>query len=265
MKRIILLGLALASFFSLSTASAQNYNFLSVTGNNVPGPGATSQFTSSNYPGVINVTHAFSQGGFGMLYDNQNALLFPSGFPTLFPMSGPIQGHLVSTNYNHQSTVTFTFVNYPATDTIFGIWNATNRTSAPPYRLQYVDSNNVLGPPIAFQPYQAVNNNNEDNTLGPAGHQNLDMNLATGVISAGAVLQAGGTHTNAAFWRIPAGTQQIIVHGMLGPSLNGEPDDGVGYYFADRKIPEPAGFVLAAVGAAALAARRKSPLASKTT
>jgi hypothetical protein len=210
-----------------SVFAAPMYDFLTVTGNNVAGNGAMSQFTSPNGLGVINVTHSFSPGGFNTMNDNNNNLIFPSGFPINFPGTGQVQGHLASTNYNHQSTVTFTF-NYTVSDTVFGIWNATSRTTTPPYRLEIIDSNGMLGPPTSFIPFGV----NEDNTL-QAAHQNINMNLATGVISAGAVIQNGGTHTDAEFWKIPKGIKQIIVHGNLGPSTNGEPDDGVGYYFAE--------------------------------
>jgi hypothetical protein len=210
-----------------SVLAAPMYDFLTVTGNNVAGNGAMSQFKSPNGLGVINVTHSFSPGGFNTMNDNNNNLIFPSGFPINFPGTGQVQGHLASTNYNHQSTVTFTF-NYTVSDTVFGIWNATNRTTSPPYRLEIVDSNGMLGPPTSFIPFGV----NEDNTL-QAAHQNINMNLSTGVISAGAVIQGGGTHTDAEFWKIPKGIKQIIVHGNLGPSTNNEPDDGVGYYFAE--------------------------------
>jgi hypothetical protein len=68
---------------------------------------------------------------------------------------------------------------------------------------------------------------------------------------AGALLNAGGTHMDAAFFdNIPAGTKQIIVYGNLAPlNLIG---DGVGYYFAEV-VPEPSSFVLCGLGLAALA------------
>jgi hypothetical protein len=229
-RRQLALALAIAATAAYATSSdaASTYDFLTVTGNGVAGPGAMSLFTSINNLGTISVTHAFSPGGFGTQYDNQNSLIFPSGFPVNFPGSGQVQGHLASTTYNHQSTVTFNLMNYNALDTVFGIWNTTSETANPPYRLEIIDSNSVLGAPTTFVPFGV----NEDNTL-QAGKFNLNMNLATGVISAGALINNGGTHTNAKFWKIPNGTKQIIVHGNLGPSLNGEPNDGVGYYFAD--------------------------------
>ncbi len=242
--------LAIALAGATSASLAATYSFLTVSGNGISGNAATSQFTGTN--GVINVTHAFSSGGFS-INDNQNGLIFPSGFPINFPGTGQVQGHLASTNYNHQSTVTFILTNYSASDTVFGIWNATNRTTLPPYRLEMIDSNSILGPPTTFQPFGT---GNEDNTL-LAGHQNLDMNLTTGVISAGAVINASGTHTNAGFWKIPKGIKQIIVHGDLGPALNGEPDDGVGYYFAERVVPEPGTCLLLVSSVVGLALGRR--------
>ena len=61
---------------------------------------------------------------------------------------------------------------------------------------------------------------------------------AAGDILTGAMINAGGTHTNAAFWDkliLGTGTTKIVVHGSLTPLNN--IGDGVGYYFAELVIP----------------------------
>jgi hypothetical protein len=218
-----------------SLARAVQYNFLpcATTG------AATSKYTSLNLNGVINVTDTFSPGGAGGA-DNNNALIFPSQFTTLFPGTGQVQGHLAQTVYNHTSQVTFDLTAYTlSSSTVFGIWNTTDEVTAPPggppvYQVQLLDAANNLKPPITFNLI-----GNQDNTTQVAGRHQLLMNLSTGEITFGALLNAGGTHTDAAFWdNIPLGTKEIIVNGNLPPLNN--IGDGVGYYFAEVAIPEPA-------------------------
>ena len=78
----------------------------------------------------------------------------------------------------------------------------------------------------------------------------MQLNTATGDITAPTLINAGGTHTDAMFFDgIPTGTQQIIVTANL-PPLN-TIGDGVGYYFAEV-VPEPSSFVLCALGLVSL-------------
>src|SRR4051794_31844458 len=75
------LAIATATIFVASTSvSFAAYSFLSVSGNNVGGNAAISQFTGTN--GVISVTHMFSAGGNGP-DDNNNPLIFPSNFTSI--------------------------------------------------------------------------------------------------------------------------------------------------------------------------------------
>ena len=128
-------------------SSAATYDFLTVTGNGIPGNAAFSQFNSSNGNGFINVRHNFSPGGAGA-DDNDNPLIFPSQFTTLFPGTGQVQGHLAQTVYNQTSTITFDLSNYSVSNTtVFGIWNITNEVTPPPggpavYRVEMLDAGN---------------------------------------------------------------------------------------------------------------------------
>jgi hypothetical protein len=229
-------------FLGSTTALAVQYSFLNVASTGT----ATSQFTSGYGNGVINVSHVFSPGGAGAS-DNINTAIFPSSFPTLFPGTGLVQGHLAQTVYSHTSVVTFDLTAYNLSPTtVFGIWNTTDEVPLPAYRVELIDSLNNPVPPATFSLI-----GNEDNATQVQGRHQLVLNTATGDIVAGALLNAGGTHMDAAFFdNIPAGTKQIIVYGNLAPlNLIG---DGVGYYFAEV-VPEPSSFVLCGLGLAALA------------
>lgn len=242
------LGLTIACL-TTSVASAANYDFMTITGNGTgQGNNATSLFTSVNMLGTINVTHSFSPIVPNFLgpgpRDNDNPALFPSNFSGLFAGATSVQGHLAMTQYgktvnnapvNSTSTVTFNLMNYNSQNTIFGIWNTTTEANQPPYRLEYLNANNVLGPPTNAWQYLG---NTQNLGSGVNGTNDLVMNLTNGNISAGASVpnsppQAQYVHTNAAFWRIPAGTQKIIVHGNLSVINGNTEGDGVGYYFAD--------------------------------
>ena len=232
----IVLATAIAFLGSTSASLATTYDFLTVASTGT----ATSQFTSQNGNGVINVSHVFSLGGAGGS-DNINTAIFPSAFPTLFPGTGQVQGHLAQTVYNETSVVTFDLTNYALSpSTVFGIWNTTDEVALPAYRVELIDS---LNNPVAPTTFNLIGN--EDNQPQVAGRHQLVMNTLTGDLLTGALLNANGTHTDAAFWdNIPAGTKQIIVYGNL-PSLNNI-GDGVGYYFAE--VPEPSSFVLCGLG-----------------
>ena len=240
---------AVVVFLGSPKTSLALYSFLTVTGNGIGGNAATSQFTGTN--GVINVTHAFSPGGAGGA-DNNNALLTPSQFTTLFPGTGIVKGHLAQTVYGppggvHTSDVTFDFAGYTLTpNTVFGIWNTTTELAQPfTYKVTVIDGSNNPQAPSTFNLI-----GNQDNTgFGqPAGKHQLVMNAA-GEILTGAQINAGGTHTNAAFWDnliLGTGTTKIVVHGNLTP-LN-TIGDGVGYYFAELVIPEPTSVAILAIG-----------------
>lgn len=245
-SRRLALAMAIVFLGSTSASLAATYDFLTVTGNGIGGNSATSQFTSSNGNGFINVTHLFSSGGAGGA-DNNNTLIFPSQFTTVFPGTGQVQGHLAQTVYNHTSVVTFDLTNYNlSTSTIFGMWNTTDEVTppvggAPVYQIQLIDSSNVQVNPTTFNVY-----GKQDNQTQVAGKHEMDMNPATGEITPGLLINAGGIHTSATFWdNIPTGTKQIIVYGDLPPLNN--IGDGVGYYFAEV-VPEPSSFVLSALG-----------------
>jgi len=231
-------------FFGSTTASLAAYSFLPVSGNwPFSGNAATSQFTSLYGNGVINVTHAFSAGGAGP-DDNNNALI-PSQFTTSFPGTGVVQGHLAQTMYGSTSIVTFDLTGYNlSSSTVFGMWNITDETTQPPYRLELIDAGNNPQFPTTFNIAAS-----QDNQIQVQGRHQLVMNNATGVISAGATINGGiGIHTNAVFWdTIPTGTKKIIVYGNLTPIPGNLQGDGVGYYFAEL-TPEPCSFTLAAFG-----------------
>jgi hypothetical protein len=225
---------------SLSLAAVfPGYQFLTVAGN-FPLNGNATQTTFSGTNGVIKVTHNFPNGGVGVS-DNDNNAISPSQFTTMFPGTGTVQGHLAQTVYAHTSVVTFDMTGYTITpDTAFGIWNTTDEVTAPAggnpvYRVQLLDSSNLVQNPSTFS-YMG----NQDNQTQVQGRHSLVMNTGTGEITFGGTINGGiGTHTDAAFWRrIPFGTKQINVYADL-PQLN-TIGDGVGYYFAELKVPEPA-------------------------
>jgi hypothetical protein len=230
---------------STSIASALTYNFLSVTGNNIPGNGAFSQFSGAK--GVIPVSHSFSIGGAGP-QDNDNAAIFPSQYTTVFPGTGNVQGHLAQTLYGNASIVTFDLTAYADTPTatVFGMWNTTDEVAQPAYRIELIDGFGNPVPPTTFTTFGT-----QDNTGGAGvnGRHQMVLNSLTGDITAGAVINGGiGIHTNALFWTgIPAGTQKIVVYGKLGPIPGNNQGDGVGYYFVEV-VPEPASFALLSMG-----------------
>jgi hypothetical protein len=240
------IAMAAATVFwaAASTSLAVQYKFLTVTGNNVGGNGAFSQFSSLNGNGTIDVTHFFPTNGQGGA-DNINSAIYPSTFNILFPGTGPVDAHLLQTVYNHKSVVTFDLQNYKITKrTVFGIWNCTDEVPvlqpAPAvYNVQLVNPNLVEVDPSMLN----LIGNQDNQTQVQARHQ-LVMNLSTGDITAGAPL-GGTTHMDAAFWdRIPGGTKFIKFYGDLPPlNLIG---DGVGFYFAD--VPEPWSIAMLAIG-----------------
>jgi hypothetical protein len=231
---------AIAYLAPASPALAVQYQFLPITGNGIVGNSGTSQFMSLQGNGVIPVSRVFSAGGAGV-NDNDNTAIFPSQFELLFPGTAPVQGHLAQTNVNSTSVVTFDLTGYNlSASTVFGIWNINDET-APLYRVELIDAANVVQAPTTFNLI-----GNQDNETQVAGRSKIVLDNATGNLLLGGVINAGGTHSDAGFWNnIPAGTKQIIVRGNL-PSLN--TGDGVGYYFAEVVVPEPASLVCIAVG-----------------
>lgn len=238
-------------------ALGAQYDFLSVSGNNVAGNGASTTFTSNANNGVITVTHSFSSPAAVGYGDNNNSLIYPSQFTTLFPGTGLVQGHLAMTVYGdpnsptpggniNTSTVVFNLTGYFGNlpSLVFGIWNTTDEVTLPVYDIKIKDAgSNIVAPPFNLF-------GNQDNQTQVAGRHMMQMD-AFGNITAPTLLNIGGTHTDAMFFDgIPTGTQEIIVTANLPPlNLIG---DGVGYYFAEI-VPEPSSFVLAAAGAATLA------------
>lgn len=253
--RASFLAIALAGFSG--SASAVQYGFLGISSNNVAGNTATCTFSSGVGNGTIGVTHSFSSGGAG-LQDNDNPAIFPSQFTTVFPGTGTVQGHLAQTIYNNTSTITFDTSNYNITpSTVFGMWNTTDEVAPipgpggniPVYRMQLVDNTSTQVNPTTLLVY-----GKQDNQTQVAGRHEMDMNPATGEISPGTLINAGGTHTSATFWyNIPTGTQKIIIEANLAP-LN-TIGDGVGYYFAEV-VPEPASLSMLALGGVFLRRRR---------
>jgi hypothetical protein len=239
-KALAVVASALGSLGLSGTAPAVQYDFLPIT----PMGTNTSQFTSNNGNGVINVTDTFPTGGAGA-QNNNNAAIFPSQFTTLFPGTGQVQGHLAQTIYGHTSIVTFDLTGYNlSSSTVFGMWNTTDEVTAPAggspvYQVQLIDANNnQVNPTVNLI-------GNQDNQTQVAGRHRMLMS-STGEITFGQLLNAGGTHTDATFWdSIPAGTKQIIVYCDL-PQLNSI-GDGVGYYFAEV-VPEPASLSVLAMG-----------------
>lgn len=252
MRMTLIVSSALASLAAAaSSAVAATYGFLPIASTGA----TTSLYSSANGNGTIAVSHAFSAGGAGAL-DNVNSAIFPSQFTTLFPGSGTAQGNLAQTLYNNTSIVTFDLSGYAlSSSTVFGMWNTTDEVTAPTggpavYRVELINSSNVAVAPTTFNLM-----GNQDNTGQVNAHRRLLMNPATGDVTAGTVLDASGTHTDAAFWdHIPAGTKKIIVYGNL-PALNTS-GDGVGYYFAEV-VPEPASLGLIAAAASIGLLRRR--------
>jgi hypothetical protein len=243
----LVLAMATVVFFASTSVSlaATTYAFMNEISNLVPGNLASAVFTSNNGSGFIKVSHYFPNGGVGGS-DNADNLLFPSQFTTLFPGTGSVQGHVAQTVYGPQfkSIITFDLTNYAVRpNTVFGMWNTSDEVAQPDYTVQLLNASNVLVPPSTFNLL-----GDQDNTGAagvPARHV-LTMNTSTGAVSAGALLNPSGTHTDAAFWNhIPTGTKQIIVTSNLA-SLNNI-GDGVGYYFVEA-IPEPSSIVLCTLG-----------------
>lgn len=249
-RNLFVSSAVIALGFSAASPAAV-YDFLPVASTGV----STSQFTSAHGNGVITVSHSFSAGGAGAS-DNLNAVIYPSQFSTLFPGTGLVQGHLAQTVYNHTSVVTFDLTGYTlSSSTVFGMWNTTDEVTAPVggnpvYRVELIDSSNNPQPPGTFNLI-----GNQDNQTQVAGRHQMVLNTSTGEISPGTLINAGGTHTDAAFWdNIPTGTKKIIVYGDLPPLNN--IGDGVGYYFAEV-VPEPASLGLFTMGSVLLFRRNK--------
>ncbi len=239
-----------------ATALATQYDFLTVTGNNTPGNAASTTFTSKHGNGVITVSHVFSSPAAVGYADNDNSLIFPSQFTTLFPGTGQVQGHLAMTVYGdannpgpggpvNTSQVIFTLTGYTGSlpTLAFGIWNTTDEVALPAYNVMLLDSTNTFVPPTTFNLI-----GNQDNQTQVAGRHQMQLNTATGDITAPTLINAGGVHTDAMFFDgISTGTKQIIVTANLPPLNN--IGDGVGYYFAEV-VPEPSSLVLLAMGLA---------------
>jgi hypothetical protein len=237
-----------ALVLGLSSSALAAYDFLTISGNDVGGNGAFSQFNSLNGNGVITVTHNYTAGS-PVNLDNVNSAIFPSQFQALFPGTGQVQGHLSQMNDNSIATVTFDLSGYNVSaQTVFGIWNITDETPGQPhYRVEVIDSLNAPQAPTTFNLI-----GKQDNEGQVAGRSRLDMDLSTGNLTATVLINAFGTHSNAAFWdNIPLGTQKIIVYGNLPDLATG---DGVGYYFAEvHQVPEPTGFALTVAGLSCVA------------
>jgi hypothetical protein len=258
--------LMLAGLTWTSAARAVQYDFLSVSGNNLPGNAASTTFTSDLTPsnGVITVTHVFSSAAAVGAADNNNALIFPSKFEATFPGTGQVQGHLAQTVYGdpndprpgggvHTSQVIFNLTGYTGylPDLIFGMWNTTDEIPLPAYDIKLFDGTNIV-PPTTFNTY-----GNQDNELQVQADHFMQLDPTTGNITAPlpTSINPNGVHTTAIFFNgIPVGTQQIIVTGNLTPLNN--IGDGVGYYFAEI-VPEPASVVLLSIAVAATLLRRR--------
>jgi len=241
------LALALLSSWS-SAAQAVQYDFLTVSGNwPQTGNAAATTFSSNNLNGVITVSHVFSSPAAVGYADNDNALIFPSDFTSLFPGTGQVQGHLAMTVYGdpnspggniNTSQVIFDLTAYTGylPDLIFGIWNTTTEVGSPVYNVQLKDASNVIVSPSTVTVY-----GNADNTgsAGVLGYHQMLFTPSSGDISfSNAVLNNSGVHTDATFLhRLPLGTKEIIVTANL-PPLN-TIGDGVGYYLAEQVIPVP--------------------------
>ncbi|HEX3357806.1 MAG TPA: PEP-CTERM sorting domain-containing protein [Tepidisphaeraceae bacterium] len=218
------------------------------TSNLLPGNAASATFTSNNGSGFITVSHQFQAGGVGVS-DNADNLLFPSQFTTLFPGTGSVRGHLAQTVYGFKSIITFDLTNYAMKPTTaFGIWNTSDEVAQPDYKVQLLDASNNIVSPTTFN---LIGDQDNTGAAGVAARHVLTMNTSTGDLSAGALLNPSGTHTDAAFWNnIPFGTKQIIVTSNLA-QLN-TIGDGVGYYFVEA-VPEPSSIALMIAGLISLA------------
>jgi len=246
------IGVVLALVWGIAGSAFAAYDFLTITGNDLNGNAAFSQFSSLNGNGVINVTHAFTAGS-PVNFDNVNSAIFPSRFEGLFPGTGLVQGHLAQLNDNTIATVTFDLTGYAVSpSTVFGIWNITDELPGQPhYRVELIDSSNNAVAPSSFSLIGKLNNETQ-----VAGRSRLDLDVSTGNLTANTVINPAGTHSNAAFWdNIPVGTQKIIVYGNL-PDLN--TGDGVGYYFAEISVPEPTSFLLGVVLLSSIAIFRRA-------
>lgn len=164
-----------------SALQADLFGFLTVTGNNLVGNTAFSQFTNSNVNSTATVTFDLS-------------------------------------NFNIMS------------ETVFGIWNISDEgLGQPHYRNELIDSNNMSHLPTTFNL-----NGNQDNETQVAGRRRLDLDTLTGILTTTSVINAGGVHSDAAFWNnIPVGTQKLFVYGNLPSLATGK---GVGYYFATPPV-----------------------------
>jgi hypothetical protein len=262
--------LALVAFCCwTSAAQAVQYDFLSVSGNwPQTGNAAATTFSSNNLNGTITVSHFFSSPAAVGYADNDNALIYPSDFSSLFPGTGQVQGHLAMTVYGdpnglppggniNTSQVIFNLTTYTGSlpDLIFGIWNTTTEVGSPVYNVQLRDSSNAIVSPSGMSVYGNADNTGFGQVLGL--HKML-FTPSTGDISfSNAILNASGIHTDAMFLKgIPLGTKEIIVTANL-PPLN-TIGDGVGYYFVEQVVPIPAAAWLfgSALGLIGFARRR---------
>src|SRR5687768_1652578 len=141
MKNFIAIATALV--WGMTNSAMASYDFLTITGNNIGGNAAFSQFNSLNGNGVITVTHSYSAGS-PAASDNINSAIFPSQFEALFPGTGQVQGHLSQMNDNSIATATFDLTGYNLSpETVFGIWNISDEGFGQPhYRVELVDSLN---------------------------------------------------------------------------------------------------------------------------
>lgn len=256
------LALAIVLLGSTGALSAVNYDFLSVSGNwPQTGNASSTTFSSNNLNGVVTVSHVFSSPAAVGYADNDNALIFPSQFTTLFPGTGQVQGHLAMTVYGdpnglppggniNTSQVIFNLTGYTGylPDLMFGIWNTTTEVGSPVYNVQLMDSSNAIVPPSTVTVYGNADNTGSAGVLGL--HQMLFTPSSGDISFSNAILNPSGIHTDAMFLHgIPVGTKEIIVTANL-PPLN-TIGDGVGYYFAEP-VPEPSSLVLSAIGLVSL-------------
>jgi hypothetical protein len=241
------LALAVLCCWSSATQAAQ-YDFLSVSGNwPQTGNAAATTFSSNNLNGVVTVSHIFSSPAAVGYADNDNALIFPSDFTSLFHGTGQVQGHLAMTVYGdpnspggniNTSQVIFNLTAYTGNlpDLMFGIWNTTTEVGSPVYNIQLRDASNVIVAPSTLTVYGNADNTGSGQVLGY--HQMLFTPSSGDISFSNAILNASGVHTDAMFLNgIPLGTKEIIVTANL-PPLN-TIGDGVGYYLAEQVIPVP--------------------------
>jgi hypothetical protein len=73
-------ALAFALVWGMTSSALASYDFLTVTGNDLGGNAAFSQFNSLNGNGVITVTHAYTAGS-PAASDNINSAIFPCLVP----------------------------------------------------------------------------------------------------------------------------------------------------------------------------------------